>query len=243
MYAEGTSIRGNIQDREKAVLLYKQALDLYKEIGDERGEGEILGGLGLICFNSEDFEKSLSYYRAALKVRVKIDDKQLTGNSLNSIGGIYLNYLPDYAQALHFLDSAEIVRTEIGDLVNLGRTIHAKASAYDKLNMSDQALQCFKKSIEINQKAGDQQRVAEAFLHIGDILTGTGNYSEALENLEKALSIYSELKDESKICEVLTHTGFVYSNMGDYNTALGKLSEALQISKETADKNGVAGAL
>lgn len=242
LYAGGTTIRGNIQDREKAVLLYKQAFDLYKEIGDERGEGEILGGLGLIYFNSEDFEKSLSYYRDALKVRVKIDDKQLTGNSLNSIGGIYLNYLPDYVQALHFLDSAEIVRVETGDFVNLGRTIHAKASAYDKLNMSDHALQCFKESIEINQKAGDRQRVAEAFLHIGDILTGTGNYSDALEDLEKALSIYSDLKEESKICEVLTHTGFIYSNMGDYNSALGKLSEALQISKEAADKNGVAGA-
>jgi CHAT domain-containing protein/tetratricopeptide (TPR) repeat protein len=242
LYSEGTSIRGNIKDREKAVSLYKQAFDLYKEIGDERGEGEILGGLGLIFFNSEDFEKSLSYYRYALKVRVKIDDKQLIGNSLNSIGGIYLNYLPDYEEALHFLDSAEILRAETGDFVNLGRTIHAKASAYDKLNLSDQALLYFKKSIEINQKAGDQQRVAEAFLHLGDILTGTGYYFEALEDLEKALSIYTDLKEESKICEVLTHTGFVYSNMGEYTTALGKLSEALQISKEAADNNGVAGA-
>jgi CHAT domain-containing protein/Tfp pilus assembly protein PilF len=242
LYVQGTSLRGNIQDREKAIGYYQQAIALYKEIGDERGEGEILGGLGLIYFNSQDFKNALSYYKKALKARVSVDDKQLTGNSLNSIGAIYLNFLPDYEQALHFLDSAEIVRTEIGDILNLGRTIQAKASAYDKLNMTDKALRYFKKALEINQVAGDQSRVAEAFMHIGIILNSTAKYSEALENLEQAFKIYSELDIKSRICEVLTHTGFVYSNLGDYNSAIEKLTAALKISKEADDKNGVAGA-
>jgi CHAT domain-containing protein/Tfp pilus assembly protein PilF len=242
LYSVGTSIRGNAQDREKAIDYYHLALDLYKGIGDERGEGEILGGLGLIYFTSQDFEKSLSYYKNALKARVRVDDKQLSGNSLNSIGAIYLNYLPDYEQALHFLDSAEIVRAEIGDLVNLGRTVQAKASSYDKLNMIDNALQYFKKALEINQEVGDQPRVAEAFMHMGIILNSTAKYSEALDNLQKAFKIYTDLDIKPSICEVLTHAGFVYSNLGDYNTAVEKLTEALKISKGGDDKNGVAGA-
>jgi len=242
LYALGTSIRGNEKDREKVIDYYQRALDIYKAIGDERGEGEILGGLGLIYFNSKNFEKSLSFYKDAVKARVRVDDKQLTGNSLNSIGAIFLNFLPDYEQSLHFLDSAEIVRTEIGDMVNLGRTIQAKASAYDKLNMSDKALRYFKKALEINQEAGDQPRVAEAFMHIGIILNSTAKYSEALDNLERAFKIYSELEIKPSVCEVLTHKGFVYSNLGDYKSAIEKLTEALNISKAADDNNGVAGA-
>jgi CHAT domain-containing protein/Tfp pilus assembly protein PilF len=233
-------IRGN--EPQNAILIYKNAQAIYKSIGDERGEADILGALGLIYFNSEDYKTALSYYKNALKARVQIDDKQLTGNSLNSLGAIYLNYLPDYEQALHFLDSAEIVRTEIGDQINLGRTIQAKASAYDKLNMVDHALQSFKKALEINQKAGDQPRVAEAYMNMGIILNSTGKYSEALDNLEKALKIYTDLEIKPSIREVLTQTGFVYTNLGDLKTAIEKLSEALKISKEADDKIGVAGA-
>jgi CHAT domain-containing protein/Tfp pilus assembly protein PilF len=242
LYSLGTSIRGNEQDRDKAVDYYQQALDIYNSIGDERGEGEILGGLGFIYFNSKNFEKALYYYKKALIARVRVDDKQLTGNSLNSIGAIYLNFLPDYEQSLHFLDSAEIVRTEIGDMVNLGRTIQAKASAYDKMNMSDKALLDFRKALEINQVVGDQSRVAEAFMHIGIILNNTAKYSEALDNLDRAFKIYSDLENKPGICEVLTHTGFVYSNLGDYNSAIEKLTAAFKISKEEDDNSGLAGA-
>jgi len=238
--AVATKLRGS--EPENAILNYKQALTIYRNIGDERGEADILGAMGLIYYNSQDFEQALSYYKDALKTRVKIDDKQLTGNSLNSIGAIYLNWLPDFEKALHFLDSAEIVRTEIGDQVNLGRTIEAKASAYNKLNMIDQALQCFKRALKINQKAGDQERVAEGSMNIGIILNSKGEYSDALDNLDRALKIYMDLGKKPSISEVLRHTGFVYSNLGDYNTAVEKLSEAVEISKEADDKNGMAGA-
>ena len=46
LYALGTKFRGS--EPEKAVEIYQQAIELYKNIGDERGEAEILGGLGLI---------------------------------------------------------------------------------------------------------------------------------------------------------------------------------------------------
>lgn len=48
LYALGTKLRG--KEPEKAAEIYKDALELYNNIGDERGEAEILGGHGTYLF-------------------------------------------------------------------------------------------------------------------------------------------------------------------------------------------------
>ncbi|MBP1667155.1 MAG: hypothetical protein H6Q23_2015 [Bacteroidetes bacterium] len=120
LYAVGTKIRGS--EPEKAIEIYKRAIEIYRNIGDERGESEILGGFGLI-YSNIDYDTSLTYYKDALIKREKVDDKVLIGNTLNSLGSLYYGIFREYSPALDYFDRAEIVRREIGDSLNLGRTI------------------------------------------------------------------------------------------------------------------------
>jgi len=129
LYDLGTSIRGIEEEKKKAIGYYQKALDIYRNIGDERGEAEVLGGLGLIYWGL-DYETSLSYYQDALTKREKVDDRQLTGNSLNSIGAVYSSFLKDHEKAIDYFERAEVLRSEIGDLLNLNRTLSNKAQAY-----------------------------------------------------------------------------------------------------------------
>ena len=240
LFALGTSIRGNRQQHEKAIEYYQQALDIYTEIGDERGEAGILGGLGFIYW-SIDYQTCLSYYQKALEVREKIDDKQLMGASLNGIGLVYFRLIGDYEQAIEYFDKAASVRTEIGDWSSLGSTLSYKASAYEKMGQFEWAIKYFEQSFEINKKAGNQLRMAKAMLNSGTNLHQTGKYPEALEDLETAIEIYRNLEDTIGIGDVLTQMGFVYSMLGDYNTAIEKCTEALQLMKEVNDLWGMAG--
>lgn len=241
LYAVGTKYRlGN--EPQKAIDAYQKGLILYCNIGDERGEAEVLGGLGAVYFNNiQDLKEALKYYNEALIKREKVNDKVLIGNTLSSIGSIYHDYFKDYAQAIDYLDRAEAVRREIGDSINLGRTIHVKASALEKSGQSEKALDYFRKSYEMNRKYGDKTRMAQAMLHSGIILNNTGKYSEALEQLEKSLELYRDLKSPSGEGNVLNQLGFVYSNLGDLNLAIEKINEASEIMKELNDTEGLAG--
>jgi len=240
LYAIGIQIRGNKQDRDNAIEYHQKALDLYKEIGDERGESEVLGGLGLI-YTSIDYDTSLEYYKEALIKREKVDDRILTGNTLNSIGSLYYGIFEDYSKALNYFDRAEVVRTELGDSLNLGRTIHLKASTLENLGQNELSLEYYKKSFRLNQRSGDQGRVAEAQKNSGTILNNMGKYPEALEYLGKAEKAYRVLEDSTGLSDSFNQIGYVYLNLGDLNAALEKFNDAISIAKKQNDQWGLAG--
>ena len=241
LYALGTTIRGNEADRDRAIEYYRKALTQYISIGDERGEAEVLGGLGLIyTFPPADYQTALSYYREALIKRDKVDDRQLIGNTLNSIGSIYYSFIKDYPEALLYFDKAEKVRSEIGDKINLGRTVHTKAATYDNMGDLKQALDNYNRSYELNKSSGDKFRMAEALLKSATILNSSGRYNEALESLMKSLEMYKTLNESSGLSDALNQIGSVYLNLGDYNAALEKFNEAINITKERNDNWGLA---
>jgi CHAT domain-containing protein/Tfp pilus assembly protein PilF len=239
LYALGTKLRG--KEPEKAAEIYKEALELYKNIGEERGEAEILGGFGLI-YSTSDGEKSMSYYKEALIAREKVDDKLLIGNSLNSIGSIYSSFFKNYQEAIKYFDRAAAIRKEIGDLPNFGKTINNKAITYEKMGQSGQALEFYRQSFEISQLLGDQVHMAESLIKSGKMLIELGKYPEAINDLEYGLKINRDLNNGQGISDALTQIGFVHLKMGDYSTALEKFNEAIKITKAQNDQWGLAGA-
>ncbi len=225
----------------KKQLKYIKRLSKYTEsIGDERGESEILGGFGLI-YSNIDYDTSLTYYKDALIKREKVDDKVLIGNTLNSLGSLYYGIFKEYAPALDYFDRAEKVRREIGDSLNLGRTIHLKASTLENLGQFERSLAYYRRSFELNQASGDQFRVAQSLLKSGTILNNMGKYQDALESLGKAEKMYMNLEDSTGLSDSFTQIGFVYLRLGDLNTTLEKFSEAVNITEKQNDQWGLAG--
>jgi CHAT domain-containing protein/tetratricopeptide (TPR) repeat protein len=242
LYAQGTSIRGNASDREKAIGYYKQALDMYREIGDERGEGEILGGLGLIYSNNKDYSTSLPYYQDALKVREKVDDKFLMGNSLNSIGVIY-NNLNDYPQAIVYYDKAEALRIQIGDLAGLSRTQSLKAGSYlalgEMLNNSGkypEALENLEKALEINRSINARSGIGDALNQLGFVYSNLGEYSTAVEKINEAAGIIKEENDTTRLAGIYNHLGIVLQMSGRMEKALEYFNKSLKIFEESKDQ-------
>jgi CHAT domain-containing protein/Tfp pilus assembly protein PilF len=240
LFTIGTGLRDDNQQREKAIELYQQAMDVYSEIGDERGVAKVLGGLGYIYWFIDD-QTCLAYYQKALGVRKKVDDRQLMGESFNGIGLVHLSFLSDFDRAIKYFDSAVSIRTEIGDWAGLGNTLTYKATSYEMLGQFENAVNFYKRSFEVNEKAGKYPRMAEAMFYSATCLQQLGNYPEALEDLEKALDLYRSLEDTVKMGETLTQMGFVYASVGDYNTAVNKCKEALHLFELANDIWGMAG--
>ncbi len=65
IYGIATDLRLKSQF-EEAIEKYHQALELYHDIEDVRGQGEVLGGLGYIYWFS-DIDTCLNYYQKALE--------------------------------------------------------------------------------------------------------------------------------------------------------------------------------
>lgn len=241
LYVHATDLRKSGQQTELAIKTFQDALAFYTEIGDVRGQGEVLGGLGYIYYFI-DADTCLIYYQMALIAREKADDKYLVGGTLNTLGLVYYNFFYDLEKSIEYLNRATLVRQEIGDWAGLGGTLSMLGEVYRYNGEPEIAIQSFEKSFIINQKAGNRSRMAEAKLHSGTLLRVTGKYPEALNNLEMALGTFSELGDIVHTGDVYTQIAMVYENLGDYDKAITSATKASQLFEKANDLWGLAGA-
>ena len=240
LYAYATSLRLADQERETAIKTYLQALEIYREIEDGRGEAVVLGGLGYLYF-STDTDTCLFYYQAALEARRGVDDRQLTASSLNGIGQVHFYFLSDPEKALeYFLQAAEI-REEIGDWPALGDSFTLSAWASEDMGKMDLAAKYYDQSFDAFRKAGNPIRMANARISSAMIHKLNGQYPEALEDLEEAYSISEEAKDTRGMGDALTQLADIYAKLGDFDTAVEMCTAALPVFEEVQDNWGIAG--
>ena len=234
------------KEYEKAMEYFPQALDLYKNIGDERGESEVLGHIAVLYFDQADFGSAMTWYREALIKREKVDDKQLTGNTFNSIGSVYLRAFNDYPQAISYYEKARKLREEIGDIQGLRTTLTYEANAYlrqaDQLKNSGKyadALSSLDKSGEIQLQLNSKVSYAEVLSNMGFVYSRLGDYDAAVEKLSEALKIMKEENDIEGLAGVYNNLGVVLQDAGREEKALEYFNNSLQIYEDKGDLSQV----
>jgi CHAT domain-containing protein len=233
--------RTNSQQIEEAVTEYHRALELYLDIGDVRGEGEVFGRLGLIYW-SIDSDTCLAFYQKALVARERVDDKFLVGATLNSLGVVYLSKYGELDSAILYLERARRVRQETGDLTGLGNSLVYLALSYDYNGQYVKAQDAYLEAFEVNEKVGNKVKMAEAMRKSAQILNGTGHYQEALLYLKVALELREELNDPVKVGNVLNDQGNVYTNMRNYDKAIELYAKTAEIMNTEGNLEGQANA-
>jgi tetratricopeptide (TPR) repeat protein len=93
---------------------YEQALKVMREIGDRRGEGSILGNLGIIYYALGDVYSSIEYYEQHLNITRLIGDQRGEGNALGNLGIAYKK-LGDSYMAMEYYEQALEIDRAIGD--------------------------------------------------------------------------------------------------------------------------------
>jgi len=85
----------------------------------------------------------------------------------------------------------------------------------------------------------DKAKVAQAFLHIGNIYTELSDYAKAKSLLEKSLEIYNQSpsKDYIKVSWGLSHLANAYRRSGYYIKAKGLLEESLALQNQYSPEN------
>lgn len=243
LYALGTRYRLD-RETEKAVEYLKKALVLYESIRDERGQAEVLGGIGAAYYGA-DFDTCLSYYQEALIMREKVDDRALMGNTLNSLGSVNLSYLEDYSRAIDYYEKAEAIRHEIGDSNALRTTRRYKAIAYknyaEMLRSTGKYLEALEKlamAQKLYEQNDDLSGIGDILSRIGFVYTNLGDYNTAVEKVNEAVKIMKEENDLEGLAGVYNHFGIVLQAAGRSEKALDYYNSALEIYEELNDTEG-----
>jgi tetratricopeptide (TPR) repeat protein len=107
----------------------------------------------------------------------------------------------------------------------------------------DKAIECFTKSMELEEELGNRSGIAFSFNNLGVAYENKGTISKALECYNESLKLREELGDKYSIATSLNNIAGIYHNQGNVPKAIEYLSRSLKFLEESEGKSELAGAL
>ena len=104
----------------------------------------------------------------------------------------------------------------------------------------DQALDWYRKSLEIFEALGDRAGMANSYHQLGIVAHKRGDYDQALDWYRKSLEINEALGDRAGMASSYHQLGRVAQDRGDYDQALDWYRKSLEISEALGDRAGMA---
>ncbi len=186
--------------------------------------------------NSQSKEDSLLH---VLSIQQKNSDTKNLGKTHYALLEYYYKEYRD-SLALYHLQQSIYYSDSISDKETLAKGYNYYGNIHSDKGENKEALDYYKKAMNIAEELGDRKRVAIVKNNVGLIYKGLGNYEEALENLYEALRAKEDEKMNSKsISSTLLNIGLVLDILERYDEAITYYNRSLEIKKSLDDSLGI----
>ena len=166
----------------------QEALSLYRDVGDRRGEAKVHNNLGPIHLSNGYHRDALDAYQKSLQIFREIGGPQNEAILHHNIGSVH-RYKGSYSEALAACRQALTIYRDIGDLPGEAEVLNDIGAIYQSVACYDEALVHHERARLIAEDIGNLSQQLIALRLIADIYRGSGRYGEALEHYHAALRL------------------------------------------------------
>jgi tetratricopeptide (TPR) repeat protein len=221
---------------EKVIKYGRQALELSKKFGYDKGRAHALKNIGVGNYYLSNYDKSLEYYLNSLKIMENIEDKEGISSTLNNIGIVYWK-LDNYDKALEIYAESLKMMKELKNREGISRSLNNIGLIYITLKNYDKALEFFLETLKITKEIGIKNNIAYCLNNIGNIYWYLGNYDKSLEYYLESLKINEEIDNIYGIAGSTKNVGGVYLKLKNYDKSFEYLKKGLKLAKKTKAKD------
>lgn len=241
LYVLGRSYSEDSLNQERALELYKESFELYKQLGNKQRIATLYKRMGFAYEYMEDYPKVKEYQKKALKINIEIDNKNESAIISNFLGIAYTitgdidSALTFYAKGLELseitMDTAEIIEI----YQNMGIS-YRYAGNYEKAIESD--IKALKYCEEVNYTTG----IFSLNLNIAQLFQESGDIDMAFSYCEKASELIDSIENTHKQASFHHTFGELYYARTKYIKAREYFVKTLEISRKVDFKRGMAAA-
>ncbi|MEG4805948.1 tetratricopeptide repeat protein [Microcoleus sp. F8-D1] len=231
--------QGTAEAKKSAIVKLEEALKLYREAGDNRGQALSLLGLGSVCSDLGEKQKALEYYSQSLTLFRAAGDRSLEATILNNIGLVY-SELGEKQKALEYYSQSLPLFRAVGNRSGEAGTLNNIGKVYNDLGEKLKALDYYSQSLPLFRATGDRGREATTLNNIGSVCDDLGEKQKALEYYSQSLPLFRATGDRSGEAVTLANIGLVYSALGEKQKALEYYSQSLPLRRAVGDRAGEA---
>jgi len=225
-------------DTDNALIYYQDALGLFQENKNSRGEADVLDNLGLTHAFLGDGQRALEYFNKALVIRQRLKEPKGLGITLSNLGFAY-SVLEDNQEALNqltlalpFSQSSRDRRFEAYTLVRIGM-------AHLALHERQQALESYEKALAIQQEPDFVDRRGQAITldKMAEALALSSDSTEqALSKYQQALDHWKKVNDDQGRAISLFGIARIENERNNLANARDRIEEALTIVESLRHK-------
>ncbi|MEO3783679.1 tetratricopeptide repeat protein [Actinocorallia sp. B10E7] len=207
-------------DHEKALTLYRQALNIYRELNDAHHEARALHSIGDLERMQLRYDAAIGIYEQALASYRDAGNRLAEARAKHSIADAH-RLAGRGPEAMDHYQAILPVYRELGDAVGEARVLHGIADVQVMSGLGARTLEDLQGILLTYRELGDRLGEADALYSLGAVYVETGQEPEALSHLENCLDVYRTLGDKRK--EADTERA-----LGDLSLALGRREEGVR---------------
>jgi CHAT domain-containing protein/Tfp pilus assembly protein PilF len=220
------------EDLTNAVEKYEEALNIFRKVGDAKGEGKTLFALGYVYSHLGQYDKAAQYYEQSLAIKRELKDRRGEGITLGNLGIVYQDW-GQYAKAVEYYEKALAIKRELKDRSGEWHTLNQNLGiVYQDWGQYAKAVEYYEKALAISLEIKDRSCEEKSLTNLGIVYQDWGQHAKAVEYYERALAISLEIKD--RLCEgsLLMGLGNIYAHRGEKLRGLANFQKGLNIYQE-----------
>jgi CHAT domain-containing protein/tetratricopeptide (TPR) repeat protein len=238
-YAESLNNLGEISyskgDLAKSSKLFEDALKIFGEIGDRKGEARAYLFVGYISGGLGDPEKAVAELSHALGLYRATGNKTGEGLCLTALGLSHsLNRNEEQAIKLH-REAIEIFRS-IGDGQSEAIAVNGLGQAYENLTEYPTALDNYRQTLRISQDKGNLDLASVALLNVARVYRLVGDLKQALAYYKKCLKLSRSAKKVRTEANALNDVAVLYAAQGNQEKTIRQYQKILRFYESISDR-------
>ncbi len=166
-------------DYDATRVHYEQALAIWRELGDRRGEMDGLYNLGFIPMVNDDWTGAGEIWEQSLVIARELRDEPLVARSLANQAMVRM-MTGRPAEAIPLLEQAMAEWVRLGNPTELGDATMVLAQAYEKLGDLDRSSEHYRNALRTFREVGNLALVAGTFDGLAGVATAEGRYERAV---------------------------------------------------------------
>jgi len=184
--------QSHMEDYDAAASNVRQALDMFRELGDRANEGMVLNGLAAMLEKQEHYPEALAVALDALRMLKAAGHWWTQANLENGVGWLYA-HLGQYDRALIHCQRALSLHRDSGHRAGTADTLDSLGYVYLHLGDIAQAKAHYTKAIEAYREISSSFGEGNSLAGLGDALLAEGDRGAAEAAWRESVTVLDRL--------------------------------------------------
>jgi len=199
---------------EEALINYKKAFEIQKEIGKKSDLINSLLNIGNVYNETGRYNEAISNYKRALNLSIEVND-EATISAIHYNLSVLYKVQGNYPLAIENVNKGLEFEKKVGDTLRMADRLNNLGDIYKSLEKYDTALEYHKQSLNFALQKESKSLMAINNGNIGNIYLRKKEYTKALKYYGKSLEISQKINNVKQVSAC-------FINLGKINLLLNK---------------------